>query len=90
MVFLADDAEERVIEPVTHRGIEVVIPPQKNRKQSRHYDDILYKARHLRENFEAKLKQYGAIATRFDSTQVNLMGGIPTGSFSHLITGSRL
>jgi transposase len=64
-VLLGDkayDAQERVIGPLTHRGIEVVIPPKKNRKEQRNYDQILYKARHLSENFFAKLKQYRAIA----------------------------
>ncbi|MDE5090411.1 MAG: hypothetical protein O4750_01080, partial [Trichodesmium sp. St18_bin3_1_1] len=36
----------------------------------------LYKARHLRENFFAKLKQYRAIATRYDKCSVNFLGGI--------------
>ena len=62
----AYDAQERVIGPLTERGIEVVIPPKKNRKELRNYDEILYKARHLIENFFAKLKQYRAIATRYD------------------------
>ena len=54
----AYDAQERVIMPLTNRGIEVVIPPKKNRKELRNYDERLYKARHLIENFFAKLKQY--------------------------------
>ncbi len=77
--ILADkayDAQERVIGPLTHRGIQVVIPPKKNRKENRHYDEILYKARHLIENFFAKLKQYRAIATRYDKRSVNFVGGI--------------
>ncbi len=41
----AYDAQERVIMPLTNRGIEVVIPPKKNRKELRNYDEILYKAR---------------------------------------------
>ena len=39
-------------------GKHVVIPPKANRKQPRTYDKHLYKARHLIENFFAKLKQY--------------------------------
>jgi len=72
----AYDAQERVIEPLSERGIEVVIPPKKNRKEQRNYDEILYKARHLIENFFAKLKQYRAIATRYDKRSVNFLGGI--------------
>lgn len=72
----AYDAQERVIGPLTERGIEVVIPPKKNRKELRNYDEILYKARHLIENFFAKLKQYRAIATRYDKRSVNFLGGV--------------
>ncbi|MEB3226344.1 MAG: transposase, partial [Synechococcus sp.] len=35
-----------------------------------------YKARHLIENFFAKLKQYRAIATRYDKTDRNFLGAI--------------
>ena len=37
----AYDAQERVIGPLTHRGIEVVIPPKKNRKEQGNYDQRL-------------------------------------------------
>ncbi|HEY9906518.1 MAG TPA: transposase, partial [Thermosynechococcaceae cyanobacterium] len=40
------------------------------------YDKHLYKARHLIENFFAKLKQYRAIATRYDKRKVNFLAGI--------------
>jgi transposase len=46
-------------------GKLAVIPPKANRKQQRLYDKELYKARHLIENFFAKLKQFRAIATRY-------------------------
>jgi transposase len=36
----------------------------------------LYKARHLIENFFAKLKQYRAIATRYDKRATNFLGAI--------------
>jgi len=35
-----------------------------------------YKARHLIENFFAKLKQYRAIATRYDKRGKNFLGAI--------------
>jgi len=40
------------------------------------YDKHLYKARHLIENFFAKLKQFRAIATRYDKRATNFLGGI--------------
>ncbi|QQE65625.1 IS5 family transposase [Leptolyngbya sp. BL0902] len=60
------DADKRVIEPLEAQGNTVVIPPKRNRKTPRKDDRDLYKARHLIENFLAKLQQYRAIATRYD------------------------
>jgi transposase len=77
--FLADkayDAQERVIDKLTTQGIVVVIPPKANRVVQRDYDKDLYEARHLIENFFCKLKQYRAIATRYDKTKRNFLGGI--------------
>ena len=70
------DASERVIEPLQAQGKTAVIPPRRNRKQPREYDQVLYKARHLIENFFAKLKQYRAIATRYDKRARNFLGAI--------------
>ncbi|BAU16150.1 putative transposase (plasmid) [Leptolyngbya sp. NIES-3755] len=72
----AYDADERVIEPLQAQGKTVVIPPRRNRTTQRDYDKQLYKARHLIENFFAKLKQYRAIATRYDKRAVNFLGAI--------------
>jgi transposase len=77
--LLADkayDADERVIELLESQGKTAVIPPKRNRKHPRDYDKDLYKARHLIENFFAKLKQYRAIATRYDKRAVNFLGAI--------------
>jgi transposase len=60
------DADQRVIDLLQAQGKTAVIPPKRNRKAPREYDKELYKARHLIENFFAKLKQYRAIATRYD------------------------
>jgi transposase len=57
-------------------GKKFVIPPKSNRKLQRPYDKQLYKARHLMENFYCKLKQYRAIATRYDKTARNFLAGI--------------
>lgn len=77
--FLADkayDADERVLERLKAKHCQPVIPPKSNRKEQRSYDQQLYKARHLIENFFAKLKQYRAIATRYDKTARNFLGAI--------------
>jgi transposase len=57
-----------VIEPLLAKGITPVIPPKSTRKTERPFDKELYKARHLIENFICKLKQFRAIATRYDKT----------------------
>lgn len=70
------DADQRVLEPLQKAGKLAVIPPKANRKQQRLYDKELYKARHLIENFFAKLKQFRAIATRYDKTARNFLAAI--------------
>lgn len=72
----AYDAQARVIEPLLQAGKAVVIPPKVSRKHQRSYDCHLYKVRHLIENFFARLKQYRAIATRYDKTARNFLGAI--------------
>ena len=77
--LLADqgyDADERVIDSLLKAGKTGVIPPKSNRKIQRNYDKELYKARHLIENFFQKLKQFRAIATRYDKTARNFLAAI--------------
>ena len=69
----AFDADARVIEPLTVAGKTAVIPSKANRKSPRKYDRHLYKERHLIENLFAKLKQFRAIATRYDKTARNFL-----------------
>ncbi len=72
----AFDADERVINVLEAKEIEIVIPSKSNRKNPREYDEELYKARHLIENYFCKLKQFRAIATRYDKTARNFLGAI--------------
>ncbi|WP_265666155.1 transposase, partial [Verminephrobacter aporrectodeae] len=76
MADKAYDAQDRVIEPLLKAGKTVVIPPRSKRNDQRGYDRHLYKARHLIENFFAKLKQYRCIATRYDKTARNFLGAV--------------
>ena len=46
-------------------GMEVVIAPRSNRTAPCHYDDYIYKLRHLVEHAFLKLKQWRGIATRY-------------------------
>ena len=52
------------------------MPAKSNSIDQRDYDRHLYKARHLIENFFAKLKQYRAIATRYDKLAQNFLSAI--------------
>lgn len=77
--LLADkayDAEDRVLKKLEIKGCEAVIPPKSMRKVKRKYDKFLYYSRHLIENFFCKLKQFRAIATRYDKRAKNFLGGI--------------
>jgi len=56
-------------------GKKFVIPPKSNRK----FNALTTRnctRRHLMENFYCKLKQYRAIATRYDKTARNFLAGI--------------
>jgi len=72
----AFDADERVLEPLAAAGKTAVIPPRTNRASPRDYDRELYAARHLIENFFAKIKQFRAIATRYEKTARNFLAAV--------------
>ena len=72
----AFDADARVLEPLAQAGKSAVIPPRPNRVTPREFDRHLYKERHLIENFFCKLKQFRAIATRYDKTARNFLAAI--------------
>ncbi len=65
-----------MIDPLLAKDKAVVIPSRATSKQPREHDRDLYKARHLIENFFARLKQYRAIAMRYDKTARNFLGAI--------------
>jgi transposase len=54
-------------------GKIAVMPPKRDRTNQRFYDKHLYQAPHLMENFFGKLKQFRAIATRYDKTALNFL-----------------
>jgi transposase len=72
----AFDADARVLEPLAAAGKSAVIPPRNNRSLPRDYDRELYAVRHLIENFFAKIKQFRAIATRYEKTARNFLAAI--------------
>jgi transposase len=78
-ILIADkafDVDKRVREPLESAGKTAVIPSRRSRENPCDYDKELYKERHLIENFFCKLKQYRAIATRYDKTARNFLAAI--------------
>ena len=57
-------------------GMQVVIPPKRNRKKQREYDKYLYRLRHLVENAFLKLKQWRGIATRYAKNTTSFLAAV--------------
>ena len=72
----AYNAKDRVTDLIHEVSGTVVMPAKCDAIEPRDYDKHLYKARHLIENFFAKLKQYRGIATRYDKLAVNFLSAI--------------
>ncbi len=72
----ACEADQRVREPLAVAGKAAVIPPMAHRRTAPDFDREPYKARHLIENFFCKLKQFRAIARRYDKTATNFLAAI--------------
>ncbi len=70
------DADARVRAVLATAGKTAVIPPRRHRKRPVEYDPELYKERHHIENFFSKLKDYRALATRYDKLARNYLSGI--------------
>ncbi len=65
-----------LLKELEERGAEAVIPSRKNRRQIRDYDRAMYGWRHQIENFFAKIKEFRAIATRYDKTDTSFAAAI--------------
>ena len=70
------DAQALVLELLPAQGKGVVIASCSCKKAARDYAPHFYQARHLIENFFARLKQRRAIATRYNKTARNFLGAI--------------
>ena len=57
-----------LIEQITASGAEAVIPPRRNRKAQRAYDENLYADRNKVERLFNRLKHYRRVATRYEKT----------------------
>jgi len=65
-----------LIEAATTLGMQVVIPPKRNRKEQREYDEYLYKLRHLVENAFLHLKRWRGIATRYAKNTASFVAAV--------------
>ena len=70
----AFDADSRVLEPLAAAGKTAVIPPRAHRFSPRDFDR--QGERHLIENFFARIKQFRAIATRYEKTARNFRAAV--------------
>ena len=71
----AYDTDE-IIAMAQAAGMEVVIPPKKNRKVQRQYDEYLYRLRHLVENAFLMLKRWRGIATRYAKNTESFLAAV--------------
>ena len=66
-------AQDFVDELITS-GIEPVIPPNKNAREPRAYDEWRYRERHLIECFIGKIKHFRRVFSRFDKLAKRYLG----------------
>jgi len=65
-----------VIDKAISQNMNTVIPPRKNRKEQREYDEDLYKLRHLVENAFLLLKRWRGIATRYAKNTASFVAAV--------------
>jgi transposase len=73
---IADKAydSDPLVRRIQGKGATAVIPPKKNRKEPRAYDEHLYKERNKVERFIRLMKAYRRVATRYEKTAQNFLG----------------
>ena len=71
----AYDADD-VRDELEAKGSQAVIPPKANRRTPVPFDKALYKARNIIERAFNRLKDWRAIATRYDKTASNFLAGV--------------
>ena len=62
-----------IVARIVAMDAEPVIPPKSNRKESREYDDFLYKERNVIERMFGKMKHFRGIATRYSKLAVSFL-----------------
>jgi transposase len=62
------------LDEIAASGAEAVIPPKKNAKEPREYDEWRYQERHLIECFIGKIKHFRRVFSRFDKLARRYLG----------------
>jgi len=65
-----------IVQAAIAAGMQVVIPPKKNRLEQREYDEYLYRLRHLVENAFLMLKRWRGIATRYAKNTASFLAAV--------------
>jgi transposase len=65
-----------IIKQAKTQGMQAQIPPRKNRKVMRDYDEYLYRQRHLVENAFLHIKQWRGIATRYAKNLASFLAAV--------------
>ena len=76
---------DKVVKAAQRRGAKAIIPPRKNRKVHRGYDQHTYKERVKVEWFFSFLKQYRRVATRYEKTKRNFLSFVQLASVMILL-----
>ena len=58
------------------QGMQPQIPPRKNRKELRDFDEYLYRHRHLVENAFLHIKQWRGVATRYAKNLASFLAAV--------------
>ena len=76
--LLADKGydSDAVVAQAEAQGMNVVIPPRRNRRQPRTYDRDLFRLRHLVENAFLHLKRWRGIATRYAKNTASFVAAV--------------
>ena len=67
---------DAIIKQAEIQGMQAQIPPRKNRKALRDYDEYLYRQRHLVENAFLHIKQWRGIATRYAKNLASFLAAV--------------
>ena len=75
-ILLADRAydSDAIRQTVTEKKAWANIPPKRNRKEAFAFSSFLYRERNLVERFFSKIKNFRAVATRYEKYAENYLG----------------